>query len=171
MEETIWNEAPEFTTHALVGDESTEWFQNIWDNKWYHYKDDDWKRVHIPTGVIANMVRHPFTILDSLPTKKPEPATTEEHTGLSVSYYDVVIKAGTHTNPEHNIDVDCTVSCNDIIELLDMNYAQANVLKAQWRIAAAKQGKLKKGNNTFYDAEKSAFFSGRVLVQEKSDVK
>ena len=61
------------------------------------------------------------------------------------------------------------VSCNDIIEALDMNYAQANVLKAQWRIAAAKQGKLKKGNNTFYDAEKSVFFSERVLIQERDN--
>ena len=27
---------------------------------------------------------------------------TEEHTGLSVGYYDVVIPANSHTNPEHN---------------------------------------------------------------------
>ena len=91
---------------------------------------------------------------------------SEEHTGLSVSYYDVVIKAGTHTNPDHNQPHDIIVGCNDIIERLNMNYAQANVFKAQWRIAAAKQGKMKKGNNTLYDAEKSVFFSERTLIQE-----
>jgi hypothetical protein len=87
-----------------------------------------------------------------------------EHTGNSVSYYDVTISQW--TNPDHQEDHPVTVSCNDIIEALGMNYAQANVFKAQWRIAAAKQGKLKKGNNTVYDAEKSCFFSDRVLVQE-----
>lgn len=87
-----------------------------------------------------------------------------EHTGGSVGYYDVVITKW--TNPEHQQDKPVTVSCNDIIEALELNYAQANVIKAQWRIAAEKQGKCKKGNNTVYDAEKSCFFSERVLVQE-----
>jgi hypothetical protein len=87
-----------------------------------------------------------------------------EHTGNSVSYYDITITQW--TNPEHQQSRPVTVSCNDVIEALEMNYAQANVLKAQWRIAAAKQGKLKKGNNTIYDSEKSCFFSDRVLVQE-----
>jgi hypothetical protein len=89
---------------------------------------------------------------------------TEEHTGKSVSYYDVTI--GQWTNPAHREDHPVTVSCNDIIEALEMEYAEANVFKAQWRIAAAKQGKMKKGNNSVYDAEKSCFFSERVLVKE-----
>jgi hypothetical protein len=89
---------------------------------------------------------------------------TIEHTGRSVSYYDVTISQW--TNPDHQEDHPVTVSCNDIIEALDMGYAEANVFKAQWRIAAAKQGKMKKGNNTVYDAEKSCFFSERVLVKE-----
>jgi len=89
---------------------------------------------------------------------------TVEHTGSHSSYYDVTISEW--TNPEHQQDEPVTVCCNDIIEVLDMNYAQANVFKAQWRIAAAKQGKMKKGNTTIYDAEKSCFFSDRVLTQE-----
>lgn len=107
---------------------------------------------------------HNCDYIETKPT--PEP-TSIEHTGLSVSYYDVVIKAGEHTNPEHNQPNDVVVSCNDIIEALGMNYAQANVFKAQWRIAAAAQGKMKKGNNALYDAEKSVFFSDRVLHQQK----
>ena len=90
--------------------------------------------------------------------------TGEELTGLSSSYYDVTISKW--TNEEHQQDEPVTICCNDIIEALDMNYAQGNVFKAQWRIAAFKQGKCKKGNSTLYDAEKSYFFSNRVLVQE-----
>lgn len=91
---------------------------------------------------------------------------TEEHTGLSVTYYDVVISEW--TNPDHQQDHPVVISCNDIIEALEMNYAQGNAFKAIWRIAAAKQGKMKKGNNTVYDAEKTVFFGNRILVQESS---
>lgn len=90
-------------------------------------------------------------------------AETGEHTGLSVSYYDIVIQPNSHTNPEHNQPVAVVVSCNDIIEALQMNYACGNVFKAIWRICAAAQGKMKKGNNAIYDAEKSLFFSERQL--------
>lgn len=90
-----------------------------------------------------------------------------EYTGGSVSYYDVTISEW--TNPEHQQDKPVTVSCNDIIEALNMNYAQGNAFKALWRIAAAKQGKLKKGNNTKYDAEKVVFFGERILKQESTD--
>jgi len=89
-----------------------------------------------------------------------------EHTGLSVGYYDVVIPANSHTNHEHNQPNDVVISCNDIIEALNMNYACGNVFKAIWRICAAKMGKTKKGNNCKYDAEKAVFFSKRVLEQE-----
>ena len=91
---------------------------------------------------------------------------TQEHTGLTVSYYDVVILEP--TNPEHAKETPVIVSCNDIIEALNMNYACANVFKAVWRICAAKMGKMKKGNNTKYDAEKAVFFSERLLVQEST---
>lgn len=90
-----------------------------------------------------------------------------EHTGGSVSYYDVTISKW--TNPKHQQKKPVTVSCNDIIESLEMNYAQGNAFKALWRIAAAKQGKLKKGNNTGYDAEKVCFFGDRILKQESPD--
>ena len=100
---------------------------------------------------------------------KPQPIVFDkpEHTGLSVGYYDVVIPANSHTNPEHNQPEPIVVSCNDIIEALKMNYACANVFKAIWRICTAKTGKMKKGNNTKYDAEKAVFFSERVLKQEQ----
>lgn len=99
-------------------------------------------------------------------TIEPKVPTPEEgeHSGGSVDYYKVWI-----ANPTTPGVAPYMAECNDIIEALNMNYAQANVFKAQWRIAAAKLGKKKKGNNKVYDAEKSVFFSNRVLVQEKQN--
>ena len=82
---------------------------------------------------------------------------TEEHTGGSSSYYDLTIG-------------DTTIKCLDIIEGLDMSYNEGNILKAVWRIAAAKQGKKKKGNNMHYDSEKIVFFGERLLEEHKEDV-
>ena len=82
---------------------------------------------------------------------------SEEHTGGSSSYYD--LKVG-----------DTTIKCLDIIEGLDMSYNEGNILKAVWRIAAAKQGKKKKGNNMYYDSEKIVFFGERLLEEHKEDV-
>lgn len=75
-----------------------------------------------------------------------------EYTGGSSSYYDVEVN-GTQ------------IRCLDIIEALQMNYAEGNAFKAVWRIAAAKQGKLKKGNTMLYDAEKIAFFGERMVTE------
>ena len=86
-----------------------------------------------------------------------EDVPTEEHTGGSSSYYD--LKVGP-----------TTIKCLDIIEGLDMSYNEGNILKAVWRIAAAKQGKTKKGNNTHYDSEKIVFFGERLLEEHKEDV-
>ena len=83
--------------------------------------------------------------------------TTEEHTGGSSSYYD--LKVG-----------DTTIKCLDIIEGLGMSYNEGNIFKAVWRIAAAKQGRTKKGNTAFYDAEKIVFFGERLLEEHKEDV-
>lgn len=86
-----------------------------------------------------------------------------EHTGGSVNYYQVFITCPTTRGSEKY-----HAECNDIIEALDMNYAEANVFKAMWRIAAARTlGLHKEGNDPVYDAEKAVFFSDRVLVAAK----
>lgn len=59
--------------------------------------------------------------------------------------------------------------CNDIIEALNMTFAEANVFKAVWRTAADRMGMKKKGNNAVYDAEKVLFFGKRMLVKAKSE--
>ena len=92
---------------------------------------------------------------------------SENDSGSNGSYYDVTIAQWTH--PAHQQPAPVTVCCNDIIEALEMDYAQGNAFKAIWRIAAAKQGKMKAGNSTLYDAEKVDFFGGRILLKEKVD--
>ena len=87
--------------------------------------------------------------------------TTSEHTGLSSDYYSVFVSNPTTLNTVY------TAECNDIIESLNMTFAEGNVFKAVWRSAAARQGKQKKGNNAQYDAEKMVFFSERILLASK----
>lgn len=93
-----------------------------------------------------------------------EEETTEEHTGGSSSYYTIHIPF-----PTTQYALPYTAECNDLIETLGMTPAEANVFKAIWRGAAARQGKKKKGNNAVYDAEKCVFFSGRMLVAAKRE--
>lgn len=85
----------------------------------------------------------------------------EEYTGGSSSYYKVEV-----LNPTTQ-DSTYLAECNDIIESLNMTFAEGNLFKAVWRIAADRQGKKKKGNNSVYDAEKAVFFAERLLIQEK----
>lgn len=88
-----------------------------------------------------------------------------EYTGGSSSYYKVDV-----TNPTTS-DKPYQAECNDIIEALGLTFTEGNIFKAVWRIAADRNGKKKKGNNSVYDAEKVVFFAERLLVQEKSKEK
>ena len=88
---------------------------------------------------------------------------SEEYTGLSSGYYTLRIE-----NPTTPDNPPYVAECNDIIEALDMTFAEGNVFKALWRRAAARTlDKHKKGNNEVYDAEKMVFFSERILIQSK----
>lgn len=81
--------------------------------------------------------------------------------GGSSDYYKVEILAPT-TAPEPYM-----AECNDIIEALDMTFAEANVFKAVWRSAAARVGNGKPGTSAVYDAEKVVFFGGRMVIRAK----
>lgn len=86
-----------------------------------------------------------------------------EYTGGSVSYYTVHIEKPT-TEGVDPYDAEC----NDIIEALDMNYAEGNAFKAIWRRCAARKGKAKKGyTDGLYDAQKVVFFGQRMVAQEE----
>lgn len=87
----------------------------------------------------------------------------EEYTGGSSEYYSIFIRNPTDPDVESY-----WAECNDIIEALDMNFAEGNVFKAVWRKAAARQGKVKKGyDDGLYDSEKIVFFGNRLLTQIK----
>lgn len=84
-----------------------------------------------------------------------------EYTGGSVSYYKVHVDKPTSGGGGY------VAECNDIIEALEMNYAEGNAFKALWRRAAARMGKAKAGyTDGLYDAEKVVFFGQRLVAQE-----
>lgn len=88
----------------------------------------------------------------------------EEYTGSSSSYYTVQVKHPTTSTEPY------TVECNDIIEALDMDFAEGNAFKAIWRKAMARKGVKKKGyDNGVYDSEKVVFFGQRMLVKAKNE--
>ena len=60
--------------------------------------------------------------------------------------------------------------CNDIIEALNMNFAEGNAFKALWRRAAQRTLGLRKAGSKddgLYDAEKVEFFGARLVAQSK----
>lgn len=94
--------------------------------------------------------------LDHAPSVKPD-------SGAHASYYEVQIlqpKGGTPYKAE----------CQDIIEALGMDFNEGNAFKALWRRAAARMGKVKKGNEKpLYDAQKIAFYVNRILKKEEQN--
>lgn len=90
-----------------------------------------------------------------------ESNTIAEFTGAAVNYYKVKID-----NPTSSDVAPYVAECNDVIEALDMNFAEGEAFKAIWRSAAARTlGKKKKGDDRKYNAEKVVFYGGRMLVQ------
>lgn len=82
-------------------------------------------------------------------------------TGGSSDYYKVVVAHPTSGDDPY------TAECNDIIEALDMTFAEGNIMKALWRRAADRSGNGKPGTTSVYDAEKIVFFAQRLLAQSK----
>lgn len=82
-------------------------------------------------------------------------------TGGYSDYYKVVV-----AYPTSGADA-YTAECNDIIEALDMTFAEGNIMKALWRRAAERSGNGKPGTTSLYDAEKIVFFAQRLLAQSK----
>lgn len=88
---------------------------------------------------------------------------TKKLTGGSSDYYKVHVTHPTTLNDEYDAE------CNDIIESLGMNFAEGNIFKAVWRMAAGRQGNGKPGNSYLYDAEKIEFFVRRLIEQNKEE--
>lgn len=106
-----------------------------------------------------------------VPTPPPPPVprrvdteiVTKALTGGSSDYYKVQIK-----NPTTPFKTPYEAECNDIIEALQMNFAEGNAFKALWRKAAARLGNGKQGTTALYDSEKVEFFGKRLVAQEKA---
>jgi hypothetical protein len=86
-----------------------------------------------------------------------------EYTGGKTSYYEVTI-----TLPTKEGRTPYVAECNDIIEALNMTFAEGEAFKAVWRRAAARLGQRKAGyDGGKYDADKVAFFGQRMAVQAR----
>lgn len=83
---------------------------------------------------------------------------TEEATGGDVNYYLVVI-------PEQISTPECIVEIEDIIEALDMRFADANVFKAVVRMTKLRKDLGKPGSTAEYEAGKAVYYADRVVAQ------
>lgn len=96
-------------------------------------------------------------------TAKPVKAVSVEKTGGNVNYYLVDIKDPKRLEPYK-------AECEDIIEAMQMTFAEGNVFKSLWRSCAARAfGTLKEGQDLegVYDAEKVVYYGNRILAQRK----
>lgn len=136
---------------------------------------------HLGYGLIANnksnMVKN-FTINQNFPVfdvkiKEPEEKdfsissfvknepVPEISSGGACEYYRVGV-----THPMSKDQVPYIAECGDIMESLEMTYAEANMFKEIWRTAAERVLGLKKaGNNNKRAAEKMVFFADRYYQQ------
>lgn len=93
--------------------------------------------------------------------ERPISNATPESSGGSCEYYKVLIENPTTAKETY------TAECNDVIESLDMTYAEANMFKEIWRSAAARTlGKAKEGHTAKRGADKIVFFAARNLIQK-----
>ena len=86
-----------------------------------------------------------------------------ENSGAHAAYYELTIQRPKSGGAAYKAE------CQDIIEALQMDFNEGNAFKAIWRRCAARSlGKVKKGNeDPLYDAQKIAFYGGRILAKEE----
>lgn len=110
---------------------------------------------------------NPLVLLNTLETESMTPGTNqavEEYTGSSSNYYKVFVKNPTTLPSPYEAE------CNDLIEALQMTFAEGNAFKGIWRKAKARQGVKKKGyDNGVYDSEKVVFFGERMLIEAREN--
>lgn len=100
-------------------------------------------------------------INDSLKHAKSLIEPKEIDSGGACDYYRVGV-----THPMSSDQKPYIAECGDIMESLEMTYAEANIFKEIWRSAAERTLGLKKaGNNNKRAAEKVVFFANRYYVQ------
>ena len=102
-------------------------------------------------------------IIQPVPLTSPKETTVAdlakpESSGGSCGYYDI------------NITELGEVRCLDVIDALELTYAEANIFKEIWRGSAARRGLEKEGNTALRGAKKIQFFAEHNLQYVKDRV-
>lgn len=171
-----WNGAPDWAKYAGIAWNSKA---GIWyDDKHYCYMEHvnnlyefgvgvGFKRdsvIHhgyraLAPAVIAAPAQVENSAAPVIPAPVPVPAQVE-NSGGSCDYYRVFIEKPTTAGESY------TAECNDVIEALNMTYAESNMFKEIWRTAAARTlGKRKAGHDEKRGAEKIVFFAKRHAIK------
>ena len=90
----------------------------------------------------------------------PPVASTPALTGGSSAYYSIEVAKPCTVGREPYV-----AECQDLIEALNLNFAQGNAFKAIWRMGATALGRGKPGTSLLYDAEKVEFFGAREVAR------
>jgi hypothetical protein len=160
----VQDEQPEFPFRVrCIDDERAEYA--LKRGEIYVATGEYLEKDYVLEGINASWHKCRFEVVEEDATQDEE-QPSEEYTGSSVSYYKVEVSKP--TNPD---SAPYVAECNDIIEALNMNYAEGNAFKAIWRSCAARAlGVAKKGyDDGLYDAEKVVFFGTRMVEMAKND--
>jgi hypothetical protein len=118
------------------------------------------KELPLPTQEQIDSTNTIFGSDTALSYSYSEPS--EISTGGACEYYRVNV-----THPISSDQIPYTAECGDIMESLEMTYAEANIFKEIWRSAAERTlGVKKAGNNGKRAAEKVVFFANRYYQQQ-----
>lgn len=99
------------------------------------------------------MVLGPYVDPDQPALRRAE----DQLKGGLVNYYLVHVSHPQRGGPGYQAE------CEDIIDALDMTFDEANIFKAIWRTAAARQGNGKPNQKALYDAQKVVHYANRML--------
>lgn len=142
---------------AIVPNHLTRETVRYWLRQMEYFRGLNYSEL-VTKGKKLKGIQADLLILDDPDTTTPATGNTKELTGGSVNYYQCPVEF-----PTTKGRAPYTAECNDLIEALKLTPAEANIFKAVWRTAAARQGKEKIGNTAIYDYEKIVFFAQRNL--------
>lgn len=91
-----------------------------------------------------------------------EPIKEPKLTGGNVNYYLIDVPKPKRLAPY-------TAEVEDLIETLDMNFAEGTVLKSLIRLCKLNQLAGKPGSTHLYEAEKIKYYADRILAKYKND--
>ncbi len=83
-------------------------------------------------------------------------------TGSNVNYYLINVDKPKRLEPY-------VAEVEDIIESLNMNFAEGTLLKSLVRLCKLKQSAGKPGSSKLYEAEKIKYYAERVFVQNTNN--